>query len=562
MRGLGVLSGGRVLSASVTEAGRALAERLPFEAVHGDAAATVRARWRDVEGFVLFLATGAAVRVVAPLLGDKGRDPGVVCVDEAGRYAVALCGGHAGGANALARRVAELLGCEPVVTTASDAVGLPALDALPGFVAVGDVAGVTRALLDGRAPAVAAEISWPLPRAVAAGEGPERVVVTDRRVAAASGTVALHPPSLVLGVGSSSDAPAAEVQALVDDVLAGGGFAPESVGAVATIDRRASSPGVVALGLPVLSFTPDRLAAVVVPTPSAAVREAVGTDSVAEAAALLGAGPDAELVVPKRKNAVATVAVARRARPAGRVRLVGLGPGDAAHRTAAAERAIRHAEVVVGYGPYVAQAAPLLRPHQEVLCSPIGDEVVRAEQALAEAAAGRDVVVLCSGDPGVYAMASIVLELAPVAAPGVTVEVLPGVTASLAAAALLGAPLGHDHMVVSLSDLLTPWDTIERRVRAAAAADLVTVFYNPRSAGRAWQLDAALDLLREHRAPTTPVGIVRDATRPEEAVTLTSLGALDAGLVGDVGMTTCVVVGSSTTYLAGGRMVTPRGYGT
>ena len=163
---------------------------------------------------------------------------------------------------------------------------------------------------------------------------------------------------------------------------------------------------------------------------------------------------------------------------------------------------------------------------------------------------------MCSGDAGIYAMASLALELVDDAL-DVDVEVVPGVTASLAAAAVLGAPLGHDHVTISLSDLLTPWPVIERRIRAAADADLVVALYNPRSRGRPWQLGAAREILLEQREPTTPVGVVTDAARPGQRATITTLAALDPDLVG---MTTCVVIGSSTTAVVAGRMVTPRGY--
>jgi cobalt-precorrin 5A hydrolase/precorrin-3B C17-methyltransferase len=293
-----------------------------------------------------------------------------------------------------------------------------------------------------------------------------------------------------------------------------------------------------------------------VPTPSAVVADAVGTPSVAEAAALLAAGPDAELVVPKQANGVATVAIARRARPAGRLRIVGLGPGTPALRTPAAESAVRHAQVVIGYAPYVDACADLLQPHHEVVRSPIGEEVVRAKQALAEAAGGREVALVCSGDPGVYAMASIALELAA-DAPGVEIETVPGVTAALAASAAVGAPLGHDFATISLSDLLTPWEAIEGRIRAAAAADFALALYNPRSERRTWQLDAARQILLAHRAPSTPVAVVTDATRADEHVRVTTLAELDPS---DAGMTTCVLVGASTTRVVDGRVVTPRGY--
>jgi cobalt-precorrin 5A hydrolase / precorrin-3B C17-methyltransferase len=545
-----------ILSVSVTEAGRSRARRLPFEHVHGSAASAVRERWGSVDGFVLFLATGAAVRIVAPLLNDKSRDPAVVCVDEGGRHAVALVGGHAGGANALARQVGGLLDVEPVLTTATDSTGRIALDTLPGFVATGDVATVTAAMLDGRAPRISNEQGWPLPAGVSYGDAPERIVVTDRRRPPAPGVVTLHPPSLVAGVGASTGAPEHAISDLLDAALDGAGLARASVAEIATLDRKTTEPGLQALGLPLRGFSADALHAMPVPTPSAVVADAVGTPSVAEAAALLSAGPGAELVVPKRANAVATVAIARRAGPAGRLRIVGLGPGTPALRTPAAEAAVRHADVVIGYVAYVDACADLLQPHHEIVRSPIGEEVVRAKQALADAAGGREVALVCSGDPGVYAMASIALELAG-DAPGVEIETVPGVTAALAAAAAVGAPVGHDFATISLSDLLTPWETIEARLRAAAVADFALALYNPRSERRIWQLEAAREILLAHRAPSTPVAVVTDATRTDEHVQVTTLAELDPAATG---MTTCVLVGASSTRVVDGRVVTPRGY--
>lgn len=542
-----------VVAVSITDAGRGLTERLPYERTYGDLAAVVRARWADVDGFVLFCATGVAVRIIAPLLTDKHSDPSVVCVDEAGRFAVALCGGHAG-ANTLAREVAALIGAEPVVTTATDSVGIPALDELPGFVAGGDIAGVSRAILDGSTPVVGSTLSWPIP--LVSGSGPGRVIVTDSAVEPADMTVALHPPSLVVGVGASSDAPTDAATDLLHHTLAEAGLSAHSVALVATVDRRAHDPVIAALALPMRSFTASELKAIDVPHPSELVDAAVGTPSVAEAAALLAAGPGAELVVPKHKNATATVAIARRAGPAGSVSVVGLGPGDPRHRTAAASAAIRAAEVVVGYDLYVEQCQNLLTPAQTVICSPIGAEADRCRIALDRAAAGTRVALVCSGDPGVFAMATLVHELAPEFA-NPTVEVVPGVTAASAAAALLGAPLAHDHAFLSLSDLLTPWPLIERRLRAVAEGDLAVALYNPRSARRTWQLESARIILLEHRPPSTPVGIVTDATRPGQEIVLTTLDQLD---VEAVTMLSIVIVGSSTTTEIGGHLVTPRGY--
>ena len=208
----------------------------------------------------------------------------------------------------------------------------------------------------------------------------------------------------------------------------------------------------------------------------------------------------------------------------------------------------------VGLDQYVDQVRDLARPGTRLLVTGLGQEEERAHSAVREAQRGAAVALLGSGDAGVYAMAAPALEVA-----GEDVEVVgvPGITAALAAAALLGAPLGHDAATISLSDLHTPWDAIEARVRAVAAADLVVTFYNPRSRGRDWQLPRALQLLREHRADSTPVGVVTDATRPGERVELTTLGEVDPARVT---MLACVVVGSSQSRVVSGRFVTPRGY--
>ncbi|HMC39326.1 MAG TPA: precorrin-3B C(17)-methyltransferase [Acidimicrobiales bacterium] len=553
----------RVVSISLTQAGATLARRLPYEHRHGGVAETLRQEWTAADGFVVIAATGIAVRAVGPLLRDKATDPAVVCIDDAGRFAVALTGGHAGGANQLAAEVAALLSAVPVVSTATDLAGLPALDRLPGFSVEGDVASVTRRWLDGQPPRVAWEPGlegWRPPFEPGTEGG--AVTVTDAGRAPGEHEVLLRPPSLVIGVGTSRGADPAGLARTVDAVLASAGRAPASVAAVATVDLKADEPAVVELArsrsVPLLTFPAPVLAGQPVPHPSPVVAAAVGTPSVAEAAALVAAGPGAVLVTGKEVGASGdcTVAVARRLGPAGHLAVVGLGPGRADRRTPEAAAAVRHADVVIGYGPYVDQASDLLRPAQTVIRSPIGAEVARVRDALARAAGGARVALVCSGDPGVYALASLACELAPDAGhPALTV--VPGVTAALAGAAVLGAPLGHDHAAVSLSDLLTPWEVITRRVRAVAEADFVVSFYNPRSERRSFHLSEALAILAAHRPPATPAAVLTDIGRPGQAVLRTTLGELDPGTVG---MLSLVIVGSTRTVWLGARMVTPRGY--
>ncbi|MEV6553490.1 precorrin-3B C(17)-methyltransferase [Streptomyces sp. NPDC051597] len=517
----------------------------------------------ECEALVCFLATGATVRLLAPLLADKASDPGVVCVDEAGRFAVSLLGGHGGGANALAGEVAEVLGCTPVVTTATDAVGVPGLDTL-GLPVEGAVAAVSRAVLDGSPVALRADGVWPLPalppNVRPDAEGPATLHLTDRLLEPGPHEAVLRPKSLVVGVGASKGAPVEEVLGLIEDTLAGAGLSALSVAALATVDAKSGEPGIVEaasrLGVPLTAYSAEELAGITVPNPSDAPLEAVGTPSVAEAAALAGGG---ELLVPKRKSspegraAMATCAVVRRA-PRGRLAVVGLGPGARDLLTPRAKDELRRASVLVGLDQYVDQIRDLLRPGTTVLESGLGAEEERARTAVAQARAGHAVALIGSGDAGVYAMASPALAEA---ADDIEVVGVPGVTAALAAAAILGAPLGHDHVSISLSDLHTPWEVIERRVRAAAEADIVVTFYNPRSRGRDWQLPKALGILAGHRAAHTPVGVVRNASRPDESSRLTTLGALDPATVD---MMTVVTVGNTATREIAGRMVTPRGY--
>jgi precorrin-3B C17-methyltransferase len=241
----------------------------------------------------------------------------------------------------------------------------------------------------------------------------------------------------------------------------------------------------------------------------------------------------------------------------GRLTVVGLGPGDPAHRTRAAEDAVRNADVVIGYSAYLTACADLAGPHQMLVPGTMGAEEQRAVNAVHTAAGGARVALVSSGDAGIYGMASLALTTAAAlpAQRRPAVLVVPGITAAAAAAALLGAPLARDFACVSLSDLLAPWEAVAARLRAVAAADLVLALYNPRSAGRPWQLGRARDVLAGSRPGDTPVGLVTDAGRDGERVQLTTLAELDPS---QAGMRTVVVVGSSQTTRIGDWLVTAR----
>ena len=585
---------------AVTEPGAALARRLrqalPGAQVHGRVGRVAEADdfFAETTGHAahLFLAghpvigvfaSGILIRALAPHLADKVAEPPVIAVAEDGSAVVPLLGGHSG-ANRLAREIAAHLGIAAAVTTTGDLRhGIGADDPPAGWAVANRKRAlpVAAALLAGepvRLTVEAGDAGWlraaDLPVDPAAGPG---ILVTDR---AAEGTddLLLHPPTLALGVGCERDCDPAELHNLVQQTLVQAGLAPESVACVASIDVKMDEPAVNALGahlgVPVRFFTAAELERETprLKSPSEVVFKEVGCHGVAEGAALAAGGPGADLTVAKTKSARATCAVARAVsidpatvgRARGRLTVVGTGPGDAGWRTPAVSRAVAGATDLVGYGLYLdllGDAAAGKTLHT----SDLSEETARARKALDLAAEGRQVALVCSGDPGIYALATLVMEQLDRADDSawnrVEIAVEPGVSALQAAAARAGAPLGHDFCAVSLSDLLTPWEVIEKRLKAAAQGDFVMALYNPVSKRRDWQLEKARDILLAHRPPETPVILGRNLGREGETITVIKLDELTAA---KVDMLTLVLIGSSDSrHIRRGQrqwVYTPRGY--
>ncbi|EMO0985401.1 precorrin-3B C(17)-methyltransferase [Listeria monocytogenes] len=236
--------------------------------------------------------------------------------------------------------------------------------------------------------------------------------------------------------------------------------------------------------------------------------------------------------------------------------VIGIGPGDKRLMTGEALQAIEDAEVIVGYVTYIKLIKELIKD-KEVVKTGMRREINRCQEAVDIALTGKKVAVVSSGDAGIYGMAGLVLELAEKSNPDLEVKVIPGITASIGAAAVLGAPIMHDFCHISLSDLMTPWEVIEKRLTHAAMADFVVCFYNPRSKGRANHLANAFQKMMEYKSGDTVVGIVKDVGRKEERKIITTMRDIDYELVD---MTTMVIVGNKETYVKKGKMITPRGY--
>lgn len=562
--------------------------------------------WQSHRSLVFCLAAGAVVRLIAPLLQHKSTDPAVIVIDEAGKFVVSLCGGHQGGADRLTPTIATLLHATPILTGASHHLGLPGIDVLGlpfGWQrGSGDWTGVSAALARQEPVQVIQEcgstlwqahlptdhslqFGWPEHTATQKPTEPiaqARIWISPIQRSFSPDAdipkVQWHPRVLWVGIGCERNTPRSVIETAIQTACQTAHLAEAAIAGIATIDLKADEVGLLELchdrHWPLRCFPATELQAISVPNPSEVVAAEVGTPSVAEAAALLASQsttqPQPTLRVtktifrlPDQPGAV-TVAIAQ-AEPeytgrTGKLWLVGTGPGQLAQITPAAQTAIGSADVVIGYSLYVDLVRPLLRPGQIVEALPITQERQRAQRAIELANWGLTVAVISSGDCGIYGMAGLVMEeLRATGWDGQTpaVQVFPGITALQAAAARVGAPLMHDFCAISLSDLLTPWPVIERRLTAAAQADFVTALYNPRSQTRTEQIGIAQAIFLQYRDPETPVAVVRAVYRTDEQITLTTLGKL---LEASIDMLTVVLIGNQSTRTYADWIITPRGY--
>ena len=445
-----------------------------------------------------------------------------------------------------------------------------------------DAKGIMARLLAGEGAQIAGDLPFDDVSAIPSGNA-IRLTASETSVETGPDCLAYHPTNLCLGVGASRDCSPDELEALVLQAMAEHQLPLSSFAGVFSLDVKMDEAAVhhVAdrFAIPARFFDAVTLERETprLKNPSSVVFSEVGCHGVSEAAALAAAGPNGELIVEKRKSAMATVAIARAPGPLldlpgscrGTVVLVGIGPGEAGLRTPHATRAVQQADELVGYSLYIDLLGPLAAGKVRK-AFPLGDEEARCRYSLERAGEGANVALVCSGDPGVYAMAALVFELldrgdteggVSMAARRASVDVIPGVTAMQTAAARMGAPLGHDFCAISLSDLLTPREAIIKRVEAAAAGDFVISFYNPVSRTRRDLLAIARDILLKHRPPATPVMLAVNLGRPEERILHRTLETLS---VDEVDMLTTVVVGASQTRRFrngdGDHVYTPRGY--
>ena len=538
-----------ILGTSALETARRVQMRYPAARIHGLAGRVeavdepyrefgehLRGLYRAGTPIIALCAAGIVIRSLAPLLAEKGMEPPVLALAEDGSAVVPLLGGLAG-VNRLARELGEWLAVAPAITTSGELrFGTCLLDPPAGYVLadleqgkrlVSDLLGGARLRVEGEAPWLA-QADLPLH-----AEG-ERCLRIDVAAASDDDALLIHPRRVLARCAEPS---AKGVRA----ALAEAGLAEAALAALLVEGEGRALP-----------FAEQAATELKVPLRF--------IDSTAALPPVCYEAPGLSLHLADSPESASAIG-----RPRGRLSVVGIGPGCAELLAPAVRRALDEAEDVLGYETYVSMAGPY-REGQCLHASDNREELQRAAHAFELAAQGRRVVMVSSGDPGVFAMAAAVMEALEASSDprwqGVELEVLPGISAALATAAKAGAPLGHDFCLISLSDNLKPWAMIEKRLQHAAAADLAMAFYNPISKARPWQLGRAIDLLRQHREPQTLVVLGRDIGRPAEALRVLTLGELSPELVD---MRTLVIIGSSQSRRfprqGGGEWVyTPRWY--
>ena len=511
------------------------------DCTYSDFGATLRQLYQHDTPIIALCAAGIVIRTLAPLLMEKGAEPPVLAVAEDASAVVPLLGGL-GGVNDMARAIAASLQVAAAITTSGELRFGTCLLNPPSGYALGDLETGKRFvsdLLAGESVRIEGDAPW-----LAGAQLPENpqarlaIHVSSAEREPAANELLIYPRNVVARVAAV--VPAQAIREALHDMQ----LAWQSLACIVADDALMASPqlheAAAELGVPLRFVSAGEQVLPVVWHESGN-------------GLLLGVAPaplDPQLI----------------GRPRGRLAVIGLGPGAAELMVPAVKAELARANDVLGYETYVRMAGPF-RDDQVLHCTDNREEMQRARHAFELAAQGRSVVVVSSGDPGVFAMAAAVLEALHESGDAqwhsVDLEILPGVSASLATAAQAGAPLGHDFCVMSLSDNLKPWSIIEKRLDLAGEADLALAFYNPISRSRPWQLGVALEIVARHRSAETPVVLGRDIGRPGQTLRATTLGALTPD---QVDMRTMVLIGSSTTCTFpradGGEWVyTPRWYG-
>jgi cobalt-precorrin 5A hydrolase / precorrin-3B C17-methyltransferase len=524
---------------------------------------------------------GVVIRSLAKLLKNKTEESPVIVISNDGRYVIPILGAHSGG-NKISHNISYRINAEAVITNMSDLRLGIALDDPPDGYILGDykyIKSIASRILNGERIQSLPNISWFNNSQLKVNKQAKLSIdITIEDKISNKDKIIYHPQKLALGVGTIKGASFDSLLKLVETTLKNNNLSKHSIALLATIDLKKNEDAINQLAkfynLPIVYYTKDDLNKVLskIEKPSQEVFDAVGCYSVSEASSILAAGDNSNLIVNKQKYNGTTCAIAiskniilnsNNKSAKGKLSIIGLGPGDSSWRSIEATHLLEQATDIVGFDGYI----KLLDydKNKKYHSFEIGQEEERAMKSIELASSDKNVALVCSGDPGIYAMASIVFEMiefGPDVWKNIEIITSPGISAVQAAAARVGAPIGNDFCTISLSDLMTTQQVILDRVKAAAEADFIIALYNPSSKLRKTLIKKVVNIIRDHRKKETPVVIARSVGRKDEKIEFTTINDIETNTID---MMTLLIIGSSKTRsyfnnLKEQKVYTPRGY--
>ena len=551
----------------------------------------LREQWEKLDLIVFVGSIGASIRLINSLLTSKDKDPGVIVIDSKGFKIVPIIGSHQSNVQNIAFQISNLFGGEIIETNNSVDKNFLNIDSFGnqwGWKRSGDVKDWSKLVIKHAnkkeifCSQLSGNILWKNSEA-----GINIKQVSDENYKHKESIFHIskfnyhkntwHPPTLWIGLGCERNTSKKLIEDSLQNFLLTNNLSPLSIAGFASIDLKKDEQAIIEISKennwPIKFFTSQELSKINTPNPSNIVLNEIGTPSVAEAACILAAGEGSKLLKEKKifkssnpiktKSGAVTIAIAESKNQyspsTGEIHVIGSGPGDISYLTNDARKALSKCSIWIGYKMYLDLLKPLKRKDQVLIESNLTEEKERCEKAIKLAEEGIKVALISSGDSGIYGMAGLLLELIQKVNKEFrpSFEVHPGISSMHLAAALGGAPLMNDFCSISLSDKLTPWESIEKRIGGALLGDFVIAIFNPQSLERKWQLKRAIKLCLEYRLGNTPVLVGRQLGRENQSKRLCSLNNIP---LQDIDMLTIIIIGNSRSTLVDDIFLTPRGY--
>ncbi len=548
-------------------------------------------KWKELDLIILIGSIGASIRIINPFLTNKYEDPGVIVIDNKCSKIIPLIGLHQSDTKNIAFQISNLFGGQIIDTSNSDNQSFLNLDSFGyqwGWKRSGNINNWSKLVIkQSKNEEIFCNQLYGNRQWKSSESGEKINLIHQKENEKTDSTfhvdicenhsITWHPPILWVGIGCERNTTKELIANSLKIVLESGNLSKLSIAGLATVDIKKDEKGIIELAkennLPIKFFTVEDLSKKIVPNPSSEVQKEIGTSSVAEASCLLAAGDESKLLQEKRifkykdfprcKSGAVTIAIAESKKQFspnnGEIHIIGSGPGDISFLTNNARKALSRCTVWIGYKMYLDLIKPLKRSDQVLIESKLTQEKERCDKAIKLAEEGIKVALISSGESGFYGMAGLILELLQKIQKEYRpyFEVHPGISSVQLAAAISGAPLMNDFCSISLSDKLTPWPLIVKRIEGALLGDFVIAFFNPQSIERNWQLKSAIDLCLKSRQGDTPVLIARQVGRENQSRKFFTLNTIPFK---EIDMLSIIIVGNSQTTLVDEIFLTPRGY--